>query len=195
MYQRSVFISQFSYRVLAVLIVHLLFSGITLSQTKSFETAQSEASAGISVVYDEQQYLTKASVTIDSIADNETLKKSLKKFEWSLESWFAVKGIDTKPVRVFLCASTQSKRFVLQSDSNLTLKFDSDDVLLGEGQRTSEFKGKARENVCWEVDKVIVDDFAGATSVSFSVAGITGAFSSESLSKFRAYHRLITVEE
>jgi hypothetical protein len=166
------------------------------SQNKSIESALEEAAGtpGISVAYDETRYLTKVGVNVDAMADNESFKKQMKRFEWTLESWFAIKGIDSKPVRVVLCADTQAKRFLFQRNSELTLTFDGEDVLLGEGQRTSEYKGgKAKENVCWEVDKVITDDFAKAVKASFSVGGLRGSFSSGSLAKFRGYGSLVTV--
>ncbi len=133
------------------------------------------------------------SLNVDALADNEMLKKTAKKFEWTLESWFAIKGIDAKPVRVVLCADTQAKKFLFQRNSELTLTFDGEDVLLGEAQRTSEYKGgKAKENVCWEVDKVITDDFAKASKAAFAIGGIQGIFSAASLGKFRVYGKLVT---
>lgn len=182
--------------VLPILILTVL-SFTALSQTKPLEKALEQAAntPGLSVSYDESRYLTIATLTINSREENEPLKKSTKKFEWTLESWFSVKGIDDKPARVVLCADTQSKRFLFQRDSDLTLTFAGEDILLGEGQRTSEFKGRARENVCWEVDKVIVEEFGSAASASFSVAGLKGDFSSASLASFRAYAHVLEVEE
>lgn len=174
------------------------FSANVSAQTKSLESAQSEASGtpGMTVSYDETRYITMTSLNVDALADNEMLKKTAKKFEWTLESWFAIKGIDAKPVRVVLCADTQAKKFLFQRNSELTLTFDGEDVLLGEAQRTSEYKGgKAKENVCWEVDKVITDDFGKATKATFAVGGIRGTFSAASLGKFRDYSDLISMEE
>lgn len=181
--------------ILPAFIVAALLS-VASAQTKPLEVAQEEAAKtpGVSVNYDENRYLTITRLTIDSIADNDQLKKSAKKFEWTLESWFSVKGIDPNPARVVLCADTQSKRFLFQIDRDLTLTFDGEEILLGEGQRTSEFKGKAKENVCWEVDKVIVEEFSSAGSASFSVAGLKGDFSGKSLAKFRAYSQVLDVK-
>jgi hypothetical protein len=184
-------------RIFGALAVILTALSITAySQTKSIETALEEAAGtpGILVAYDETRYLTKVSLNVDAIADNESFKKQIKRFEWTLESWFAIKGIDAKPVRVVLCADTQAKRFLFQRNSELTLTFNGEDVLLGEGQRTSEYKGgKAKENVCWEVDKVITDDFAKASKASFSAGGLRGNFSDASLSRFLAYSRILSV--
>lgn len=165
------------------------------AQTKTLEKAQEEVASvpAISVAYDETRYLTIVRLTIDSREDNEALKKSTKKFEWTLESWFSVKGIDNKPERVVLCLSTQSKRFLFQRNSELTLTFDGEEILLGEGQRTSEFKGRARENVCWEVDKVIIEELAGASRSGFSAGAVMGTFSDGSLAKFRKYAELHAV--
>ncbi|HUF02995.1 MAG TPA: hypothetical protein VMM38_02360 [Aridibacter sp.] len=195
MYQGST-IRYHAVRIVTLLMV--ILAGLTssaVSQTKPLEKAQEEASGtpGLSVAYDESRYLTFVRLTIDSREENEALKKSTRKFEWTLESWFSVKGIDAKPERVVLCAATQSKRFLFQNSTELTLTFGGENILLGEGQRTSEFKGRARENVCWEVDKVIVEEFAGASSAGFSAAALKGTFSSESLAKFRAYASVLAV--
>lgn len=197
MYQGEMTKYQASRILFLVLLITAALSVNAYSQTKPLETAQSEASKtpGISVDYNESRYLTIARLTIDALADNEPLKKKAKTFEWTLESWFSVKGIDGKPVRVVLCADTKSKRFLFQRSTALTLTFGTDDILLGEGQRTSTFKGKARENVCWEVDRVIVDDLAKASSASFSVAGLRGVFSEDSLARFHAYGALVAVRE
>ncbi|QQS40887.1 MAG: hypothetical protein IPM63_16195 [Acidobacteriota bacterium] len=181
--------------ILPAFILAALLS-VASAQTKPLEKAQEEAAniPEISVSYDETRYLTIAKLTIDSREENEPLKKSTKKFEWTLESWFSVKGIDDKPARVVLCVDTQSKRFLFQRDSDLTLTFAGEDILLGEGQRTSEFKGRARENVCWEVDKMVVEEFGSAASASFSVAGLKGDFAAASLAKFKAYYRVLTMK-
>ncbi|MCO6509717.1 MAG: hypothetical protein J5I65_02905 [Aridibacter famidurans] len=181
--------------ILPAFILAALLS-VASAQTKPLEKAQEEAAAtpAISVAYDETRYLTIAKLTIDSRDENEPLKKSTKKFEWTLESWFSVKGIDQNPARVVLCASTQSKRFLFQNSTELILTFAGEDILLGEGQRTSEFKGRARESVCWEVDKMIVEEFGSAASASFSAAGLKGNFSADSLAKFKAYSRVLAVK-
>jgi hypothetical protein len=182
------------------IIAFAFFAAPAFAQTKALDTAQTQLAtfanaSEFSLAYDETRYVTIATVTADSISDNESFKKQLKKFEWTLSSYFAVKGIDTRPVRVVLCADTQAKKFLFQRDSDLTVTFDGEDVLLGEAQRTSEFKsGKTKENLCWEVDKVITEDFAKATKASFAIAGFRGTFSAASLAKFRDYGSLVTVE-
>jgi len=174
------------------------FSPHVSAQVKSIEAAQEEAAGttGISVAYDESRYLTLTSVTVDSIPANEPLKKQFRKFEWKLETWFAIKGIDAKPARVVLCLATQSKRFVFASDRELTLAFDGDDVLLGEAQRSTEVKGgKARETLCWEVDEVITRDFTKSASASFAIGRTRGTFSAADLNAFKAYGMVVSVEE
>jgi hypothetical protein len=192
-------VSMIKYRVSTFLLFLGLFILLTpttiKAQKKAFDAAVSEAANtdGVSVTYNRELYLTFATLELDVRDESKALKKSFKEFEWKLESWFADKGIDSKPVRVVFCLNTKSKRFVFRDDKNLTLTFNNQDILLGEGQRTSVYKGSARETVCWEVDKIIVEEFAVAASAAFSIAGVNGPFSSESLSKFRAYGQLVDV--
>ncbi len=169
------------------------------AQSKTLEQAQTQlaafqSSAEFSLRYEETRYVTIASVKVDSIADNQDLKKQFKKLEWQLESYFAIKGIDETPVRVVLCLATQSKRFAFTSDRELTLNFDGEDIMLGEAQRTSEVKGgKARENLCWEVDSVITEHFEKATNASFAVGTVRGKFSPATLKGFKDYGALVIV--
>lgn len=176
----------------------LLISSHVFAQTKSLESAQNEAAGtpSISIGYEENRYLTITRITVDSLPANELLGKQFKKFEWTLETWFAIKGIDAKPARVVLCLATESKRFAFASDRELVLAFDGEEVLLGEAQRTSEVKGsKARENLCWEVDEVITKDFAKASTASFAIGRTGGALSADDLKAFRKYGEIVSVDQ
>lgn len=198
MYQVSGIKYQFTLLIAPFVLALTALSSHASAQTKSLESAQAEAAGtpGVSIAYEENRYLTVARITADSLPANKLLNKQFKRFEWTLETWFAIKGIDAKPARVVLCLATRSKRFAFTSDRDLTLTFDGEDVLLGEAQRSTEVKGgKARENLCWEVDEVITKDFAGATSAGFSIASVRGIFSPDDLSRLRSYGRLVTSKD
>lgn len=175
----------------------LFFSVFSFSQTKSIADAQTEIKtfqnlANFSVFYDDPKDLTTAKVLLDIRETDENLQKSFKKFEWEITSIYSGNAIDEKPVRNVLCINTQSKRPNFASNNTLTILLGKEDVNFGEPNRSSEVKGgKVKENLCWDVNKEIIEDFGKARNISFQVGSIKSSIPANMLQFFRDYAKLL----
>lgn len=176
-----------------------LITSVCCAQTKSFEDAQNEVrsftdSGVFSLYYDQSTYLTVAEIKLDILREKDPLRKQFSKFEWQLTSFFAIKGIDTKPVRNVLCLNSQSKTFQFSRENRLSISFTGDDVEFGEPNRSSELKrGKAKEELCWEVNKEIFTDFAGSGNIKFAIGKFESNVPDDKLNILKDYERLLTV--
>lgn len=178
-----------------------LACGTHSAQTKPLSEAVRQmstfANAGsFSVEYDEARYLTVAGLVVDMLVKKkkDPIAKRLKKFEWELMSYFAVKGIEKKPARVVLCVNSRSKRWTFLRNNHMTLVFDGESILLGEPHRSTEYrKGKANERLCWEVDEQIVEEFSAANRVAFSIGTFSGSVPEGKMQLFRDYGKLLSV--
>ncbi len=187
-------------KIFAAILLILLASFVCFSQTKSFEEAQNEIKnftdfAAFSFSYDESKYLTIAEIKTEVLAEKDDLRKRFSKFEWQMSSFFAVRGIDRKPVRNVLCINSQSKAFTFSRENSLTILFSDGDVMLGEPNRSSEVKrGKASERLCWEVDNEIFGDFAKSDKIEFQLGEIKGQIRADKMQIFKDYAKLLEVE-
>jgi len=187
-------------KIFAAILLILLSSFVCFSQTKSFEEAQNEIKnftdfAAFSFSYDESKYLTIAEIKTEVLAEKDDLRKRFSKFEWQMSSFFAVRGIDRKPVRNVLCINSQSKAFTFSRENSLTILFSDGDVMLGEPNRSSEVKrGKASERLCWEVDNEIFGDFAKSDKIEFQLGEIKGQIRADKMQIFKDYAKLLEVE-
>lgn len=179
----------------------LLFSATVFTQSKSLTKAQEEIKTftnpnNFSVIYDQTRYVTKAEVKFDILKAKTPLAKQFKEFKFKVTSLFATDGIDQKPVRTTLCINTRSKKFYFSSRRSLTLTIDSKTINLGEGNRSTKIKGrKIRENLCWEIDKELVQDLGKASSINYQIGAIKGNLNSTKLQFFRNYTRLISISK
>ncbi len=187
-------------KIFAAILLILLLSIAGFSQTKSFEDAQDEIKnftdfAAFSFSYDESKYMTIAEIKTEVLAEKDDLRKRFSKFEWQMSSFFAIKGIDRKPVRNVLCVNSQSKAFVFSRENSLTILFSDGDVMLGEPNRSSEVRrGKANEKLCWEVDSEIFGDFAESDKIEFQLGEIKGQIRADKMQIFKDYAKLLKVE-
>lgn len=178
----------------------LLASCVCFSQIKSLEDAQNEAKsfndfAAFSVSYDETKYWTIAEIKTEVLDEKDSLRKQFSKFEWTLSTFFAIKGIDAKPVRNTLCVNSQSKTFAFSRENFLTLFLHDGEANLGEPNRLSEIKkGKANEKLCWEVDNTIFPDLAENEKIEFQIGTIKSQISSDKMQVFKDYANLIKAE-
>ncbi len=188
-------------KIFAAVILIFLSSGVCPAQIKSFEDAQKEISlfdepAAFSLAYDETKYLTAAEARLEILEEKNGLRKQFQKFEWQLSSFFAIKGIDKKPVRNTLCITTQSKQFAFSRENNLTVFLSEEDVNLGEPNRLSEIKrGKATEKMCWEVDKEIFRDFADQEKIEFQIGSLKLTVPASKIRIFKDFKKLLTVSD
>jgi hypothetical protein len=175
----------------------LFLSVFVFSQTKSIADAGSEIKtfqnfANFSVVYEDSKDLTTVKFFLDIRETDENLQKSFKKFEWEITSIYSGNAIDEKPVRNVLCINTQSKRPNFASNNTLTILLGKEDVNFGEPNRSSEVKGgKVKENLCWDVNKEIIEDFGKAENISFQVGSIKSSIPANMLQFFRDYAKLL----
>lgn len=179
----------------------LILSVFAFSQTKSITDAESEIKtfqnfANFSVSYDDPKDLTTAKVLLDIRANDEILQKSFKTFDWELSSVFSGNVIDDKPVRNILCIYTQSKRPIFASNNLLTILLGNEAINFGDPNRLSEVKGgKVKENLCWDVDKEMVEDFGKAASLSFQVGATKISIPADMLQIFRDYAKLLRTDK
>lgn len=179
----------------------LLFAVGVFSQTKSIEKAGTEIKTfanfeKYSIVYDAAKYVTKAEVSFDIIEPKTPLEKQFKKFAFVITSLFAINGIEEKSVRNTLCINTQSKKFYFASDRNLTLKLDNETINLGEADRSTEVKGsKVWENLCWEIDTDLINDFAKTSKFEYEIANLKGNLTTQNLQYFKDYAQLLKIEK
>lgn len=187
-------------KTFAAILLILLSTFVCFSQTKSFEDAQNEIKnftdlAAFSFSYDESKYMTVAEINVEVLGEKDDLRKRFSKFEWQMSSFFAIKGIDRKPVRNVLCINSQSKAFVFSRENSLTILFSDGDVLLGEPNRSSEVKrGKGIEKLCWEVDSEIFGDFAKSDKIEFQLGEVKGQIRADKMQIFKDYAKLLEVE-
>lgn len=178
----------------------LFASCVCFSQSKTFEEAQNEIKnfsdiTAFSFSYDETRYLTKAEINLEVLDEKDPLRNRFSRFDWQLSSFFAIKGIDTKPVRNTLCVNSQSKAFAFARENELTILFSDGDVMLGEPNRLSEVKkGKARETLCWEVDKEIFRDFAKSDKIEFQLGTVKGQIRADKIQVFKDFAELLEVK-
>lgn len=188
------------YRFFVTTSLILLLSIVCFSQIKSIEAAQNEMKnfndfGAFSVSYDETKYWTIAEIKTEVLDEKDNLRKQFSKFEWTLSSFFAIKGIDAKPVRSLLCVSSQSKNFVFSRENSLTILLHDGEANLGEPNRLSEVKkGKANEKLCWEVDNTIFRDFAENEKIEFQIGAVKSQIASAKMQIFKDYAKLIKVE-
>ena len=179
----------------------MLLSLCIFSQTKSITDAQNEIksfanSSQFSVIYESAKYATIAEVKFDIVEKKTPFAKVFKEFAFKITSLFSNNGIEAKPSRTTLCINTRSKKFHFSSNRNLSLTVDNEAITLGEAQRSTEFKrGKVRENLCWEIDKAIVDDLGKASSVKYEVGQVKGTLASAKLKFFEDYANLLLLEK
>lgn len=175
----------------------LMFSVFAFSQTKSIADAEMEIKtfqhfAGFSVVYDDSKDLTTAKVLLNIRETDANLQKSFKKFDWEITSIYSGNAIDEKPVRNVLCINTQSKRPNFASNNMLTILLGSEEINFGDPNRLSEVKGgKVKENLCWDINKEIIQDFGKAENISFQVGSIKGVIPANLLQFFKDYAKLL----
>ena len=179
----------------------LLFSVCAFSQVKTVDDAKNEIntfanSKQFSVVYDSAKYATVAKVKFDIVERKTPFQKIFKEFGFTITSLFSNKGIEAKTSRTTLCINTRSKKFFFSSNRNLTLTVDNEAINLGEADRSTNVKGgKVRENLCWEIDREIVDDLGKSTSVKYEIAQVKGTLSSKKLQFFKDYARLLNIDK
>ena len=132
----------------------------------------------------------------DLLSKGDPLANQFSKFEFRLTALFAVKGIDSKPVRNTICVFSESKKPQFARESELSIFFDELAVDFGEPNRNSEIKrGKALESLCWDVDKEIFVDFADSRKIEMSVGNFTIKIPLEQLSMFKEFEYLLTVQQ
>lgn len=188
-------------RYLIISAMILLFCLCVFSQTKSVADAQNEiktfANSGqFSIAYDSAKYATVAEVKFDIVEPKTPLKKHFKEFGFKITSLFSNNGIEAKPSRSTLCISTRSKKFYFSSNRNLSLTINNDTISLGEADRSTKVKGgKVRENLCWEIDKDIVNDLGKSSTIKYEVGPVTGSLDSTKLQFFKDYAKLLRVEK
>ena len=150
-----------------------LVSGIARAQTKSFEDARIEITKFknpelFSVAYERD--LTTVKLSFDLREDNKSLRKPFKEFVFELSSVYSGPSIDHKPIRSLVCIRTRSKKFYFSSNRDLTFFADSKILRFFEGERSTELrKRKARENLCWEMDKEALGIVSKSGVISFQV--------------------------
>lgn len=175
----------------------LILSVFSFSQTKSIADAESEIKtfqnfANFSIVYDDPKDLTMAKVLLDIRQNNESLQKPFKQFDWEITSIFSGNAIDEKPVRNLLCINTQSKKPNFAGNNTLTILLGSEKINFGDPNRLSEVKGgKVKENLCWDINKEIIEDFGKAENISFQVGLIKGVIPANLLQFFKDYAKLL----
>ena len=180
----------------------LIFSFCIFAQTKSIADTENQiknfnSPANFSVAYDISKYVTKAELSFDLLTEKDPLEKQFKSFSWQIFSLFAIEGIDTKPVRNTLCIITQSKKgFKFASDRNLNILLDSEEINLGEADRSTELKGrKATETLCWEIDSQLIKDFASANKLELQVGNFKRILNASQLQSLKDYSELIEIKE
>ncbi len=187
-------------KIYGTILLILIASAFCFSQVKSFEDAQNEITNfndfnAFALFYDETTYLTKAEISIEILDKKDNLKKQFTKFEWQLTAFFAIRGIDRKPVRNVLCVNSQSKSFAFSRENALIILFSDGDVMLGEPNRSSEVRrGKANEKLCWDVDNEIFGDFANSDKIEFQIGTIRGQINADKMQIFKDYAKLLKVE-
>ncbi len=178
-----------------------LLSLSVFPQNKSIADAETEIKSfqnftSFSVSYDDPKDLTTAKVVIDLRNDEKSLKKSFKKFYWELISIYSGNAIDQKPVRNLLCLNTQGKRLRFGSNNLLTFMLENESVDFGEPQRSTKVKGsKVNENLCWDINKEIIEDFAQADDISFKIGSFNNSFGAVKLQIFKDYAKLLKIKE
>lgn len=182
----------------AILLI-FIFSVFAFSQTKSIADAEIEIKsfqnfANFSVAYDDPKDLTTARVLLDVRANDVNLQKPFKKFEWEITSIFAGNAIDEKPVRNVLCINTQSKKPNFASNNTLTVLLGKEEINFGEPNRLSEIKGgKVLENLCWDINKEIIEDFGKTESIGFQVGSIKSSIPANLLKFLKDYAKLLKI--
>lgn len=188
-------------KTFSVILLIMLFAIGVFAQIKPLAEARAEIKSfaqaeQFSILYDQSKYVTKADVTFDIVERKTPFSKIFKKFEFRLLSLFADKGVDTKPVRSTLCINTQSKKYYFSGNRNLTLILDNETINLGEADRSTEVKGrKIKENLCWEIDKALIQDLGTASNVGYQIGRVKGNLTSDKLQFFKDYAKLVQVDK
>lgn len=181
----------------AAISLSLIFSVFAFSQTKSIADAESEIKnfqnfANFSVIYEDRKDLTTAKVLLDIRQNDETLQKPFKKFDLEITSIYSGNAIDTKSVRNILRINTQSKKPNFASNNVLIFILGSEEINFGDPNRLSEVKGgKVKENLCWDLNKEIIEDFGKAENISFQVGSIKSVIPANLLQLLKDYAKLL----
>ena len=144
--------------------------------------------------YKEKGDLTVVKVLIELRNEIETLKKKFKEFTFEIESIYVGPAIDEKPHRIRLCIKTRSKRFHFARENRLRLELDDGPIEFPSANRSSQLRGrKARENLCWDIDKALVNDFAKSRKFDFTVGGLRIELLPDHVKLLTDYSKLLAV--
>lgn len=188
-------------RILAIICLILASALGAFAQTKSIDTAVAEISAftdagAFSISYDESKYLTSVELNFEILGPEDPLRKRLKKYDLQLTSFYTFRGIDANPVRNVLCINSQSKgkEWIFARENALTIFFENDEIEFGEPNRSTEIRrGKASENMCWEISQQVVGDLAAAELMEIRLGSIRTIIPLGKVRLFKDYAKLLEV--